>query len=83
MQMLSVEVTDWSRSQVAELNDVPFDMTVEELLSEAQDAMALSGDTYHLLRDGEKLARTSTLVEAGVRSGDELTIAPEVSAGSR
>jgi hypothetical protein len=83
MQTLTVEIADWSRSQVAELNDVPFDITVEELLEDAQEAMSLPGDTYHLLREGEKLARGSTLAEAGVESGDELTIAPEVSAGSR
>ena len=82
-QTLTVEIADWSRSQVAELNEILPSMTVEELLGEAQDAMALSGDEYHLLLEGEKLARSATLEEAGVESGDELTIAPEVSAGTR
>lgn len=80
MQTLTLEIADWSRSQVAELNDLPADMTVEELIEEAQEAMSLPG-RYHLLREGEKLTGGATLGEAGVISGDELTIAPEVSAG--
>lgn len=81
MQTLSIEVTDWSRSQFAELSDLPPDMTVGEVLDEVQDAMSLPREPYHLLFDGDKLNRSATLEELGVESGDELTIAPEVSAG--
>jgi hypothetical protein len=81
MQTLTIEVTDWSRSQVAELPDLPPDMTVGEVLDEVRDAMALPREPYHLLFDGDKLNHGTTLEEAGVKSGDELTIAPEVSAG--
>ena len=81
MQTLNIEVTDWSRSQVADLSDLPPDMTVGEVLDEVQDAMSLPREPYHLLFDGDKLNRSATLEELGVETGDELTIAPEVSAG--
>jgi len=83
MQTMTIEVADWSRSQVAELADIPPDMTVGELLDEVQEAMSLPRDNFHLLHDGEKLNRSATLQEIGVEPGDELTIAPEVSAGNR
>ena len=83
MQTLTIEVADWSRSQVAELSDLSPDMTVGEVLDEVQDAMSLPREPYHLLFDGEKLNRTATLEELGVETGNELTIAPEVSAGRR
>ena len=81
MQTLTLEVTDWSRSQIAELTDLPPDMTVGEVLDEVQDAMSLPREPFHLLYDGDKLNRSATLDEVGVKSGDTLTIAPEVSAG--
>ena len=81
MQTLTIDVADWSRSQVAELSDLSPDMTVGEVLEEVQDAMSLPREAYHLLFEGDKLNRTATLEELGVESGDEMTIAPEVSAG--
>jgi hypothetical protein len=81
MHTLTIEVTDWSRSQIAELSDLPLDMTVGEVLDEVQDAMSLPREPFHLLYEGDKLNRSATLDEAGVKSGDTLTIAPEVSAG--
>jgi hypothetical protein len=81
MQTLTIDVTDWSRSQTAQLSDLPVDMTIGELLDEVHEAMSLPREPYHLLFDGDKLNRSATLEEAGVESGDELTIAPEVSAG--
>jgi hypothetical protein len=81
MQTITIEVTDWSRSQIAELSDLPLDMSVGEVLDEVQDAMSLPHEPYHLLFDGDKLNRSATLAELGVETGDELTIAPEVSAG--
>jgi hypothetical protein len=83
MQTLTIEVSDWSRSQMAELSDLSPEMTVGEVLDEVQDAMSLPREPYHLLFSGDKLNRTATLEEIGVKSGDELTIAPEVSAGLR
>ena len=81
MATLSIQVADWSRSQVAEFPEAPSDATVDELIREVEESMSLPGDIYHLLHDGEKLNRTATLDEVGLRDGDELTIAPEVSAG--
>jgi hypothetical protein len=81
MHTLTLEVTDWSRSQFADLPDLPSTMTVGEVLDEVRDAMSLPREAYHLLFDGQKLNRTATLEDAGVETGDELTIAPEVSAG--
>ena len=81
MQTLSIEVTDWSRSQVADLSDLPVSMTVGAVLDEVRDAMSLPREAYHLLFNDQKLNRSATLEELGVETGDELTIAPEVSAG--
>jgi len=82
MSTLSLEVADWNQSRRAELDEVPDDLTVAELIGEVREAMALPHDTpYELIYQGEKLARGSTLEEAGVHSGEALTIAPEVSAG--
>ena len=83
MSTMTVEVKDWSASRRAELADVPEDMTVAELIGEVREAMSLPRDTpYHLIHDGAKLHRGTTLEQAGVRAESELTIAPEVSAGS-
>lgn len=82
MATLSLEVTDWNRSNIAELPDVPSDMMVRDLIEEVEQAMSLPRDTYHLIAGGEKLNRAATLEEIGIASGDELTIAPEVSAGA-
>ena len=43
--------------------------------------MALPDQNYHALFEGEKLNRSATLEEIGIESGEELTIAPDVSAG--
>jgi hypothetical protein len=82
MRTLELEVVDWSQSHRAELAELPSDMMVSDLLADLKDAMALPRDTpFHLLYDGVKLAGSSTLEEIGIESGEELTIAPEVSAG--
>ena len=82
MGALSLAVVDWSRSRRAELSDVPVDTSVGELLSEVREAMRLPSETpYHLIHDGAKLSRALTLEEAGVKDGEEITVAPEVSAG--
>ena len=84
MSTLALEVSDWNAARRAELDEVPDDLTVAELIGEVRDAMSLPRDTpYELIYAGEKLARGSTLEEIGIRSGEEVTIAPEVSAGAR
>ena len=83
MTTLTVRVTDWSRSLPGtEFLDIPSDVTVGEIVDEATEAMALPGQNYHALYEGEKLNRSATLQEIGMESGEELTIAPDVSAGS-
>ena len=82
MSTLTLEVADWNASRRAELEEVPDDITIGELIGEVRDAMSLPRDTpYELIYQGEKLNRGSTLEDIGVSSGEELTIAPEVSAG--
>ena len=82
MSTLALEVTDWNASRRAALDEVPDDLTVAELIGELRDSLSLPHDTpYHLIYQGEKLSRGATLEEAGIQSGEELTIAPEVSAG--
>ena len=84
MSTLALEVADWNAARRTELDDVPDLLTVAELIGEVREAMSLPRDTpYELIYSGEKLARGSTLEEIGIRSGEELTIAPEVSAGVR
>jgi hypothetical protein len=82
MGTIALEVTDWNESRHADLPEVPDDITVSELIGEIRDAMSLAPDTaYELIYAGEKLNRSALIEETGVRSGDQLTIAPEVSAG--
>ena len=83
MTTLTVRVSDWSRSLPgAEFLDVPSDMTVGEIVNEATEVMALPNQNYHAIYEGEKLSRSTTLDEIGIESGEELTIAPDVSAGN-
>jgi hypothetical protein len=82
MTTLTVRITDWSRSLPGtEFLDIPSDVTVGEILDEATEAMSLPNQNYHALYEGEKLNRSATLEEIGIESGEELTIAPDVSAG--
>ena len=82
MTTLTVRVTDWSRSLPGtEFLGISPDVTVGEIVDEATEAMALPDQNYHALYDGEKLNRSATLEEIGIESGEELTIAPDVSAG--
>ena len=83
MATLALEVTDWNESRRAELPDVPDELTVGDLIEELRDPLSLAQDTsYELIWNGEKLNRSATLEESGIETGDELTIAPEVSAGN-
>ena len=82
MAVLSLAVVDWNHSRRADLSDVPTDTSVGELLSEIREAMHLRRETpYHLIYGREKLPCSATLEEIGIEDGEEVTIAPEVSAG--
>ena len=59
MATLSLAITDWNRSNMAELPEVPSDLMVRDLIEEVEQAMSLPRDTYHLLAGGEKLNRTT------------------------
>lgn len=80
---VSFVVADWNRSRTrAQLANIPGRTTIGELLSELRDSMRLPREAvYHLIHGGEKLSRTATVEEAGIAEGEEVTIAPEVSAG--
>lgn len=82
MAALNLSVVDWNRSRKADLSEVPSNTTVAELLDEVREGMNLPRDTpYHFIYGGEKLHRSLTLDEVGIEDGEEVTIAPEVSAG--
>jgi hypothetical protein len=82
MSALNLAVVDWSGSVRADLMEVPRDTTVGELLAEVKEALHLPPRTpYDLIHGGQKLARGLTLEEAGIEEGEEVTVAPEVSAG--
>lgn len=83
MSALTLAVVDWNGSNRAELDDVPSDTTVGELVADVKRAMELPSRTpYDLIHDGRKLPRALTLEEAGLTGGEEMTVAPEVSAGA-
>ena len=82
MATISLAVSDWNASRRVDLADVPSDLTIGEIITEVRNALSLPNDTpYHLVHKGEKLTRGATLDEVGVENQDEITIAPEVSAG--
>ena len=83
MGALNFAVVDWNRSRPrAELSQIPGETTVGEVLTELRESMGLSRDSvYHLIYGGEKLSRFATVEEDGIAEGEEVTLAPEVSAG--
>jgi SUMO-like protein len=82
MTALNLAIVDWSRSRRADFTEVPSDTTMGELVTEVKEAMQLARDTpFHIIYGGTKLQRDLTLDEVGVEDGEEITIAPEVSAG--
>lgn len=79
---LHLSVFDWTESRRADLDEVPIDTTVSELLDSVKEVMALPPSTpYELIRRDEKLPRGLTLEQAGIEDREELTVAPLVSAG--
>jgi hypothetical protein len=83
MQALNLKLSDWNGTQTLDLSDVSPETTAGEILADVTDYLHLSpGTPYHLIYQGQKLNRSSSLEEVGVEDGDEVVIAPEVSAGS-
>jgi hypothetical protein len=80
---MTIAIRDWSHSRgAAEFTDLDGSTTVSELLADAREALRLPRDgVYALIRGNDKLARTATLDEAGIRDRETLEISPEVSAG--
>jgi hypothetical protein len=82
MREVRVSVLDWTESRRADLDEVPTETTVGELLDSVKEAMALPpGTPYDLIRRDEKLPRGMTLEQIGIEDREELTVAPLVSAG--
>jgi hypothetical protein len=82
MRTLNLAVTDWAGNQGTRLEDVPVDMTVGDLLAEIKEELGLPPRTpYHLVHHDTKLSHGLTLEEVGVKDDEEVTVAPEVSAG--
>lgn len=81
-ELVNLSVRDWDNTRRAHLEDVPRSATVAEILEEVRRAMELSTDTsYQLLHGDRQLNQLESLAEAGVESGAELEILPEVQAG--
>jgi hypothetical protein len=81
-QLVNLTVTDWEKTRRAHLEDVPRNATVAEILEEARRLMELSTDTsYQLVLGDRQLNQMESLLDAGVESGAEMEILPEVHAG--
>ncbi len=73
---------DWQQSKRVELENVPRSATVGETLSAAVRAMELPfKSAFQAAFRGRQLNRAETLDEAGLDSGHEVRVVPEVSAG--
>ncbi len=80
--LINLAFTDWNGTRRAELEGVHENATVGETLAEAVRALGLPLRTfYHAYLGGRQLSQAETLREAGIRTDDDLRIAPEVSAG--
>ena len=89
MENLRVRVVDVSGSRASEV-EAPDDVPVNRLLVVMIERMNLPLNSpdgqlmsykLHLKRSGTQLLDNQTLVQAGVRSGDELRLQPEITAG--
>jgi hypothetical protein len=77
-----VTARDWTESRWADLEAVPTETTVGELIDGIKDALALApGTPYELIRRDEKLPRGLTLEQVGIEDREVLTVAPLISAG--
>jgi hypothetical protein len=79
---VTLSLSDWTESRHTDLDDVPIETTVGELLDSVKDAWALTpGTPYELIRRDEKLARGLTLARIGIEDRETLTVAPLIAAG--
>ncbi len=83
-EFVDVTVSDWEGNRQVQLEGVPRNATVSELLDEVRRMMELPTDTdYQAVREGLKLNNMQTLREAGIEADTALEIHPEVTAGGR
>ena len=81
-ELIDVAFADWEGHRRVQLDGVPRNATVAELLDEVRRMMELPDDTdYQAVRDGLQLNRMQTLQEIGIERDTTLEIHPEVSAG--
>lgn len=89
MATLRVRVVDVSGSRMSEV-EAPDDVPVNRLLVVMIERMNLPLNSpdgqlmsykLHLRRNGTQLLDQQTLAQAGVQSGDELRLQPEITAG--
>ncbi len=81
-ELMTIRFTDWEHTRHANLAEVVPDATVAEVLDEARRVMDLPIDTsYQAVLHGRELNHMDTLRDAGIESGMEVEIIPEVHAG--
>ena len=89
MGFVRIEVVDVSGSRSSEV-EAPDDVAIERILVllverlnlplNSPDGQLMSYKLHHR-RTGTQLQETQTFTEAGVQSGDELRLQPEITAG--
>jgi len=81
-ELMDLVFQDWEGTRRAHLEAVPASATVGEVVAEAVRTLQLPMQTfYQALSRGHTLDPTDTLKEAGIQTGEELELMPEVSAG--
>jgi uncharacterized ubiquitin-like protein YukD len=87
--MVVVEISDATGSRRREM-EIPDDVPVKRILIVAAERMGLPQEgpdgqlvsyRFHHRNSGRQLLDEETLVQAGVRNGDELRLQPEITAG--
>jgi len=90
MSMIKMQVSDISGSRVNEV-EAPDDVPVNRILVVLVERMNLPLNSpdgqlmsykLHHRRTGQQLLDSQTLAQAGVRTGDELRLQPEITAGT-
>ena len=90
MSTIRIRVSDISGSRLREV-EAPDDVQVGRILVLLIERMGLPINSpdgqlmsykLHHRRSGRQLLETQTFAEAGVRSGDELRMQPEITAGT-
>jgi hypothetical protein len=85
--LINLAITDWDyedgkKGAKVTLDGVSRNATIGEVLGEAVRAMGLPfASSFQAVFRGRQLARTQTLQEIGIESGERLEVLPEVSAG--